>query len=195
MSDRLANRPQNKNFYNNTPKICCIECRTIFGVNSFGKHSDKRCLIWKKKKGMIPKAKSRAGGWNRGLTKDTSIAVKKSAETYLRRYKNGEYERRTQTDDRKIQYWNDCKFKFNVYHYPELFDLELLNKFSWYHPVNNPGGVSRDHIMSISYGWENNVNAAIICNIANCRLMIHIENNKKNTCSDLSLEELKEKIV
>jgi len=175
-----------------TPKVCCIECKTIFRTNHFVRHSKKRCIEWKKKNGMIPKGKR--GGWNKGLTKMTSSLVKKGTDTYRRRYENGEYTRRTQTDDIKKQYWQDCKFKFNVYNYPEIFDLNLLDKFGWYHPVENPSGVSRDHIISVSYGWKNGIDSNIINHIANCKLMIHLENNKKNNRSDLLLEELLQKI-
>lgn len=190
--NNLSTRQQNKNFHKNTPKVSCVECHKEFGTNSFYRHNQKRCEYWKRQNGILPKRK--AGGWNKGLTKETSPSLRQTGKTYSERYKNGVYDRTRQTSDKKIQYWNDCRFKFNVYHYPELFDLELLENFCWYHPVNNPGGVSRDHIISISYGWKNGIDPTIISHIANCRLILQTDNAKKYSRSDILLEELKQKI-
>lgn len=90
-----------------------------------------------------------------------------------------------------------CKFKFNVYDYPDYFDLNLLREHGWYSAKNrgnNFGGVVRDHIYSISDGLSNNVDPKILSHPANCRLIKHSENIKKHKLSYISLEELLEKI-
>lgn len=59
---------------------------------------------------------------------------------------------------------------------------------------NNIDGVSRDHIYSVFDGFKNNINPEIIKHPANCRLVLHKENNKKNTKSFTSISGLLKKI-
>ena len=98
------------------------------------------------------------------------------------------------------KYSLDCHFNFNVYKYPDKFDLKLLEKYGWYKtkrkddPTENLNGVSRDHMISIREGFKNNIPPEIISHPANCQLMRHIDNNRKNTESSISLSELKESI-
>jgi hypothetical protein len=90
-----------------------------------------------------------------------------------------------------------CEFKFGVKSYPEEFNLKLIQEHGWYQASNrgnNIDGVSRDHIISVKFGFENDIDPEIIAHPANCRLMRHTSNQKKNSDSDMSLEELKEKI-
>ena len=98
------------------------------------------------------------------------------------------------------KYSLDCHFNFNVYHYPDEFDLELLEKYGWYKtrckddPTENLNGISRDHMFSIREGFKNNIPPEIISHPANCQLIRHRDNNRKNTESSISLSELKERI-
>jgi hypothetical protein len=82
------------------------------------------------------------------------------------------------------------KFTFNVYHFPELFDLDLLNKVGWYSPGGktkkwNINGLSRDHKISVNDAIKNNYDPYYITPL-NCELMPHIENNSKKTKSSIS---------
>lgn len=96
-----------------------------------------------------------------------------------------------------ISYRHKCKFKFNVYDYPEEFNLKLLEKYGWYKAVNNGNnlnGVSRDHKYSVKKGFKNKVDSEIISHPANCQLLLHNKNiSKGNNCS-ISLDNLKEEI-
>lgn len=87
-----------------------------------------------------------------------------------------------------------CIFKFNVYDYPEHFDLALIDKFGWYAASNakapNLNGISRDHRISISDGFRLNIDPLIISHMANCKLVQHTVNQKKNTKSSITLNEL-----
>lgn len=90
-----------------------------------------------------------------------------------------------------------CEFKFSVKDYPEEFNLELIQEHGWYQAANrgnNLDGVSRDHIVSVKFGFENNIDPELISHPANCRLMRHTKNQKKNSDSDMTLKELKDKI-
>ena len=98
---------------------------------------------------------------------------------------------------KKQNYYSECRFKFNVYHYPEKFDLKLIEKHGWYKAKNwgdNPNGVSRDHRISINYGWENGIASEIISHPANCILMLNSDNIKKNRKCEIELERLIEEI-
>jgi len=97
----------------------------------------------------------------------------------------------------KEQYRIECSFKFNVYDYPNHFDLDLLENFGWYKAKNrgdNPEGISRDHMLSVKYGFDNGVDPIIISHPANCMLMSQRQNASKNSKSGITLEELSERI-
>lgn len=102
----------------------------------------------------------------------------------------------------KEKYYYYARFKFNVYHYPEEFDISLINYYGWYtcpgrkrkNQEKNILGVSRDHIISVSYGFANNIDPRIISHPANCRIMLHLENKAKHINCDLTVEQLIEKI-
>lgn len=92
------------------------------------------------------------------------------------------------------------KFSFNVYDYPDLFDLSLIEKHGWFsqggkkRKIKNINGVSRDHRVSVSEALKNNYDPYYITHVCNCQLMLHSVNNKKKGRSSISYEELK-KIV
>jgi hypothetical protein len=90
-----------------------------------------------------------------------------------------------------------CDFIFKLSDYPNKFDFELIKKYGWYHPKNrgdNLNGVSRDHIVSVRYGFENSIPPEIISHPANCQLMRHRDNSSKHSKCGMTIEELKEKI-
>jgi hypothetical protein len=95
-------------------------------------------------------------------------------------------------------YRESCSFKFNVFNYPDLFDLSLIEKYGIYSPKNskNPNlkGISRDHRISIKYGFENNIDPSIISHPLNCKLLIHTDNQKKNRGCSISVEKIIDEI-
>ena len=87
------------------------------------------------------------------------------------------------------------KFTFNVYKYPDLFDLEYITKIGWYSRggnagVWNPDGLSRDHKVSVNDAIKNNYDPFYISHPLNCEIMPWIENIKKNSKSSISYAEL-----
>ena len=94
------------------------------------------------------------------------------------------------TDKRAIY-----RFRFNIYDYPELFDLALLDKIGWYAPRGksgnwNPHGLSRDHKVSVSDAIKNNYNPYYITHVMNCQLITQTDNRQKRHRSSLTYEEL-----
>jgi endogenous inhibitor of DNA gyrase (YacG/DUF329 family) len=97
-----------------------------------------------------------------------------------------------------INYRADCAFAFNLKDYPEEFDFSLVEQHGWYSAANrgnNLTGVSRDHMVSVRYGFDNNIPAEHIKHPANCRLLIHSENSSKGTKNHITYEELLNRIA
>ena len=86
----------------------------------------------------------------------------------------------------RAKYW----FSFNVFHYPELFDLSLITTYGFRDNKTNPNGITRDHRVSVNDAIRNNYNPYYIKHPLNCELMFFNENNKKKTKSSITYEEL-----
>lgn len=94
-------------------------------------------------------------------------------------------------------YRSDCSFKFNLANYPNEFDFTLVEQFGWYRAKNrgnNLNGISRDHIVSVKYGFDNKIDPKIISHPANCQLIRHNENVSKGVKCKISFPQLLEKI-
>ena len=89
-------------------------------------------------------------------------------------------------------YYNKCQFRFG-FTIPQIQGYELIKKYGIY-SNDNITGVARDHIVSISYGWENNISPEIISHPANCQIVQQIDNCRKSSGSSISVEELIERI-
>ena len=100
----------------------------------------------------------------------------------------------TRVTDEKVLYKEECKFKFDPYMYPDIPGYELLLERGVYHPVDNPNGVARDHIISRDYGWRNNIDPEIMSSPYNCQFISQIENSKKGSDSHMTVEQLKRSI-
>jgi hypothetical protein len=95
-----------------------------------------------------------------------------------------------------------ASFKFNIYSYPNLFNLELIKQHGWYSPGGrsnsnknvNLTGVSRDHLYSVSDGWNHNIEPSVLSHPANCNLILHNDNIRKGNNSSITLMELKQRI-
>jgi hypothetical protein len=100
---------------------------------------------------------------------------------------------RGRTDDREV-YWAECRFKFDVFMYPQIPGYELLSQFEFYNSVTNKNGLNRDHMISISYGYDNKIDPSIISHPANCHIMFARDNFSKNTGCSITLPELLDRI-
>jgi hypothetical protein len=90
-------------------------------------------------------------------------------------------------------YRSKCAFKFSIKDYPEEFDFSLIEEYGWYKAANrgnNLNGISRDHMISVVYGFENNILPEHISHPANCKLMRHNDNVSKGKKASITYEEL-----
>ena len=70
------------------------------------------------------------------------------------------------------KYKLECQFNFSLDTYPDEYNFNLINEYGWYKAKNrgdNLGGVSRDHMISVKYGFEHKINPKIISHPANCK--------------------------
>lgn len=106
-------------------------------------------------------------------------------------------EKRREHLDEYAKYRRDCLFNFSLNDYPDEFDFKLIEEHGWYKAKNNGdnlNGVSRDHIISIKYGFKNNIPAKVISHPANCQLLLHSDNASKFDKCSISIEQLYRKI-
>ena len=92
----------------------------------------------------------------------------------------------------------ECSFTFALNDYPNEFDFKLIEQHGWYSPVNsskpNLHGVSKDHMVSVKWGWEHKIDPKIISHPANCKLILQSENSSSCDECSITYEELLERI-
>ena len=125
-------------------------------------------------------------------TRDLSTARKIALQRKPRDYS----EARSSRSD-LANYRADCAFKFNLSDYPTEFDFTLIESYGWYKPTNkgnNLIGISRDHAVSIRYGFDHSLPTVHLAHPAKTILMQHSKNVSKGKKISLSYEELLERI-
>ncbi len=89
-----------------------------------------------------------------------------------------------------INFRRKCEFKFSLKEYPNEFNLSLLASHGMFHPVTNYRGVSRDHLISVQYAKEHNIDPKLISHPANCELILHSENKRRQGKCSITIQEL-----
>lgn len=118
--------------------------------------------------------------------------------------------------DNKKKYCSSCfpnsrhyrslaQFKFNVYDYPNEFDLNLIHQHGWFSPNGyksrnkqpNLSGVSRDHLYTVADGFKNKIDAKLLAHPANCAILLHngAGGNNSKRKSSITLDALHIKIA
>lgn len=93
----------------------------------------------------------------------------------------------------KDAYHSACQFKFNPYSILSIPGYTNLLKNGVY-SFTNTSGMTRDHMVSIDYGWRNGIDPAIISHPANCEFLPMAENSKKYTSCSITTQHLLERI-
>jgi len=186
-----------------TGRFCSNKCARGFSTKDKRKEINEKVsktinsVEYKEKYSRIYKRDSTKWSSKQCLNCETEYEYRISQKTkfccfecYKQYYKSLKSEKRIYTEN--------CYFDFNIYDYPSEFDIELLKQRGLYSPINkknNPNGVSRDHIVSISHGYKNNISAEIIKHPANCKLILNKHNQEKHSKCGLTIKELNEKII
>jgi hypothetical protein len=128
--------------------------------------------------------------------KTISIAQRKKISEKLKEYRRVHPRKRKDTsifENYRVQ----ARFIFALKNYPTEFDFSLLAQHGMYKAKNNGDnlyGVSRDHMISVRYGFDNKIPVEVIRHPANCRLLLQSKNaSKKSKCS-MTIEELYKRI-
>jgi len=191
-----------------TKKCICLECGKEFEgyISDNRKFCNKSCSVSYNNRGKKKSVKTKrrikkaVDHWNVKNPKQKKVKLKKSR--FCKSCDNVVTEKYCSICvDCKTSYYKfyrpACRFKFSLSNYPCEFNFDLIRKHGWYQPVNrgnNLGGVSRDHVFSVKKGFEEGVDPKVISHPANCALLLHLDNNLKNSSCNISLDELKEKI-
>lgn len=96
-----------------------------------------------------------------------------------------------------LLYRQRCNFDFKFEDYPYKFDLTLVEQNGWYSPSNkgnNLNGASKDHMVSVRTAFDLGIDPEIIKHPANCKIMLHKQNQSKREKSSITIEELLERI-
>ena len=187
--------------YESNPSIC-KHCKSPLSYDQrHNKYCSHSCSAFAtnnviRKRGPIPKEKH-------PFCTVEFILCSKTNKWYSNRNSNGSIRKVSPyVKTEKEKYYQAARFRFNVYQFPEKFDLDLVNNHGWYscpgkkrkRSAKNINGVSRDHLMSVSYGFKNNIDPAIISHPANCQIVLHSENKRKAESCKITLEELLDRI-
>lgn len=142
---------------------------------------------WQKSKATNRFIKAKKEGRSVTVTEETKLKLRLKA-----------LERPKKPNDGSLRYYRSlCSFKFNVYNYPEEFDLSLIEQLGFYsakNKGNNANGISRDHMLSVKYGYLNKIDPKIISHPANCKLITQSNNASKSDGCTISLENLLNRI-
>lgn len=174
-----------------TKLYCSKECRRLF-CNKDKKHSAET-------KNKIRQSRLKQYYWKKSLNqqyKNTIHPYSKLVNCNCAHCKTKFYSptRKKYCNKHSILYGannrNKYVFTFNIYHYPELFDLNFIESHKWRCSKTNPNGVTRDHRLSINDAIRNNYDPYYIKHPLNCELMLFNENNKKKTSSSITYNDL-----
>ena len=182
--------------------ITCLNCQIEFipkyrtGKNIHRKFCSESCSVSFNNKGSVHSEESKrkiAESLEQYYLNRTNIFYKISEKNLIDKkiseklfnYKDGII-----LLEKKI-YKKFCNFKFGIYDYPQIPGYDKFLEYGMWHPVNNPSGMTRDHILSKNDGWQNNIDPEIISHPANCQFLSLSENSSKSVRSDITETELK----
>lgn len=171
--------------FDKTKIVNCVDCNEKTKVNirtSPNKYRCSKCIMKRKENNVLKKnniVKRICKKCNKNTLKKKRLFCEKCVYEYYYLYRP------------------KCEFKFSLDDYPDKFNFDLITEFGWYSPSNkrnNLGGISRDHIYSVNDGFKNGIDPKIISHPANCQLLVHNDNSSKKTKSNITIEQLLEKI-
>jgi hypothetical protein len=168
--------PGGNSYYDICGSVCSIvRTRKKYGVTNISQLQSTKDKI-------VEKCEMKYGVSNPAKIPDVgSIISKKKTEYWARVFPNN----RTSEDITLSQYRKLVKgFTYRTFRkYPDLIDPD--NKHSYDFQI--------DHIVSVAFGYKNDIPPEIIGHFENLRIIPSMENQSKNWKSDMTVEELYEK--
>lgn len=170
--------------------------------------TDKRVAKYGKTQSLTKKklyADNKLIIWNKNLTKETDERVKRIGTKYPKdRKKPTLTKRQIQFKTRMFSGKNNpnynphktkfqkykikCNFDFKFKDFPLEFDISKVRNM--FHPILNRHGYTRDHKLSINDGFLMNIPPELIKHPANCAIISHSANSRKNIHSSINIEQL-----
>lgn len=99
----------------------------------------------------------------------------------------------TKTDREK--YYAECEFNFPDDLLPYTKSSHLIGQHPWYNPhFPKENGLTKDHMISKSYGYWHNIDSYLISHPANCEIMLKDINSSKNDSCSITVNELIERV-
>lgn len=176
---------------------CSSSCGAIIGNNNRNVSGWKMPPEIKKKISDKLKNKCRKTKFEDDVVGDYSKLYKCTCKDCLVTFFSPSTYKRCDSCKKKIYRPIDFyRFRFNIYDYSDLFDLDKLNKIGWYSQGGksrkpyNPEGLARDHRVSASEALKNDYDRYYITHPINCELMLQRKNSSKNSKSSITYEEL-----
>ena len=83
-----------------------------------------------------------------------------------------------------------CRFRFDAYK-KQVLGYKLMEKYRF---GNKDNEIQKDHMVSILYGWNNNIDPRVISHPANCCILFAKNNREKNGKCSITLDQLYERI-
>ena len=88
---------------------------------------------------------------------------------------------------------NKTKYRFSkniIENNQHLFDMSMIEKYGYYHSIDNPTGVTKDHRVSVWESIQNDYDPYYITHPLNCELMLFSDNSSKNEKSSITYDDL-----
>jgi hypothetical protein len=168
------------------PRFCSHSCSAKWNNKKRVRSKEKISKSLRSKNPLTPEIIGPYTSVYRNVCKKTGLIF--YSQTYQKYHPNI-------YSDRQHYSWL-CRFRFSISKYPLWFDGSLIKEHGWYSTpgsrkgVRNLNGVSRDHMVSVQFGYLNGIDPKIISHPANCELVCHFDNNVKNTSCSISLDDL-----
>ena len=189
-----CNKPHEGTFA--TGRFCSRSCSNSFSTKN--KRSEISRKVGEKLKGRVSTMKGISLKTGKPLELRKCLNCEKEIDarkSYCNRKCLMEFHRAAKTSFQN--YRLKASFNFNVYDYPDYFNLQLIEEYGIYRAKNrgdNLEGIVRDHMLSVKEGFMNNIDPGILAHPANCALIQHRDNCSKNSKSSITIFELLDRI-
>ena len=113
----------------------------------------------------------------------------------IQEYGNRIREKYLPTKSDREKYYAECEFHFPNELLPYTKSSYLIGKYPWYNPHHpKENGLTKDHMISKSYGYWHKIDPYLISHPANCEIMLRNSNSSKNDSCSITIDELIEQV-